>query len=191
MIWQPGREAEPTIDPAEARARERERLFDTAVNNMSQGLVMFDVAEQLLVCNRRYLEMYGLSADAVKPGCTLLNLLQLRIAKGTFAQDPLAYRADLLATMREGRTIRRVTETGDGRTIAVVNQPMEGGGWVATHEDITERRKAELERDRAKAFLDTVIENVPVTLVVKDARDYRFVLVNRAAEQLWDCRAPT
>ena len=146
---------------------------------------MFDAAERLLVCNRRYLEMYGLSPETVKPGCTLLDMLRHRIAMGTFARDPLEYRADLLATMSEGTTIRRITETGDGRTIAVVNQPMEGGGWVATHEDITERRQAEKERDRAKAFLDTVIDNVPVTLVVRDARNHRFVLVNRAAEELW------
>jgi diguanylate cyclase (GGDEF)-like protein/PAS domain S-box-containing protein len=185
MSEQPARAEEPAIDRNEAKVRERERLFDIAVNNMSQGLVMFDAAERLLVCNRRYLQMYDLSAEAIKPGCTLLDLLQHRIANGTFGHDPLAYRADLLAAIREGRTTRRVTEIGDGRTIAVVNQPMEGGGWVATHEDITERRQAELERDRAKAFLDTVIENVPVTLVVKDARDHRFVLVNRAAEQLW------
>ena len=112
-------------------------------------------------------------------------MLRLRVARGTLAGDPLEYRADLLAAMSEGRTIRRVTETGDGRTIAVVTQPMEGGGWVATHEDITERRQAERERDRAKAFLDTVIENVPVTLIVKDVRDHRYVLVNRAAEDLW------
>jgi diguanylate cyclase (GGDEF)-like protein/PAS domain S-box-containing protein len=185
MSEQPARGEEPAIDPTELKIREQERLLDTAVNNMSQGLVMFDAGERLLVCNRRYLEMYSLSPEAVKPGCTLLDLLQQRIANGTFAPDPFEYRADLLAAMREGRTIRRITEIDDGRTIAVVNQPMEGGGWVATHEDITERRQAELERDRAKAFLDTVIENVPVTLVVKDAREHRFVLVNRAAEQLW------
>jgi diguanylate cyclase (GGDEF)-like protein/PAS domain S-box-containing protein len=172
-------------DPSEDKFREQSRLFDTAVNNMSQGLVMFDAAERLLICNRRYLEMYGLSAETVKPGCTLLDMLRHRIAMGTFARDPQEYRADLLATIAEGRTIRRITETGDGRTIAVVNQPMEGGGWVATHEDITERRQAEKERDRAKAFLDTVIDNVPVTLVVRDARNHRFVLVNRAAEELW------
>ena len=185
MSAQRVRDGGPAIDSSEVKVREQERLFNTAVNNMSQGLVMFDAAERLLVCNRRYLEMYGLSRDAVKPGCTLLDLLQHRIAKGTFSHDPLEYRADLLATIRQGRTIRRITEIADGRTIAVVNQPMEGGGWVATHEDITERRQAELERDRARTFLDTVIENVPVTLVVKDARDHRFVLVNRAAEQLW------
>ena len=177
--------ARQLIQEADEKFREQSRLFDIAVNNMSQGLVMFDTAERLLICNRRYLEMYGLSPEAVKPGCTLLDMLQHRIAQGTFARDPLEYRADLLAAISEGRTIRRFTETGDGRTIAVVNQPMEGGGWVATHEDITERRQAEKERDRTKAFLDTVIENVPVTLLVKDARDLRYVLVNRAAEDLW------
>jgi diguanylate cyclase (GGDEF)-like protein/PAS domain S-box-containing protein len=183
MIDQPVHQ--PSIDPAEEKFREQGRLFDTAVNNMSQGLVMFDAGERLLVCNRRYLEMYGLSREAVKPGCTLLDILRQRIGQGTFAKDPSDYRIDLLAAMSEGRTIRRVIETGDGRTIAVVNQPMEGGGWVATHEDITERRQAERERDRATAFLDTVIENVPVTLIVKDARDHRYVLINRAAEDLW------
>ena len=185
MTDRPGRTDQQSIEQPDEKFRKQTRLFDTAVNNMSQGLVMFDAAERLLACNRRYLEMYGLSPDVVKPGCTLLDLLALRIAKGTFARDPQEYRADLLATMAEGRTIRRVTETGDGRAIAVVTQPMEGGGWVATHEDITERRRAEKERDRIKTFLNTVIENVPATLIVKDARDHRYVLINRAAEELW------
>jgi PAS domain S-box-containing protein len=185
MIDQFARSATPSIDPVEEKFREQGRLFDTAVNNMSQGRVMFDAAERLLVCNRRYLEMYGLSPDLVKPGCTLLDMLQHRTAIGTFSRDPSEYRANLLAAMSEGRTIRRVVDNDDGRTIAVVTQPMEGGGWVATHEDITELRQAEKERDRTKAFLDTVIENVPVTLLVKNARDHRYVLVNRAAEDLW------
>ena len=147
LVDQPARSAEPATYLAEGKIREQDRLFDIAVNNMSQGLVMFDAAERLLVRNQRYLEMYGLSPEAVKPGCTLLEMLQHRIDKGTFARDPLQYRADLLMAMSEGRTVQTVTETGDGRVIAVVNQPMEGGGWVATHEDITERRRAE-ERPR-------------------------------------------
>src|SRR5579871_2065637 len=117
----------------EEKLREQSRLFDIAVNNMSQGLVMFDAAERLLVCNRRYVEMYGLSPDVVKPGCTLLDLLKQRTAQGTFARDPAEYRADLLAAMSEGQIMRRITEIGDGRTFAVVTQPMAGGGWVATH----------------------------------------------------------
>src|SRR3984893_4558037 len=132
MIDQPARSARPANDSVEERYREQGRLFDTAVNNMSQGLVMFDAAERLLVCNRRYLEMYGLSPETVKPGCTLLDMLRHRIAKRTFARDPLEYRADLLATMSEGRTIRRITETGiEGRTRGG-NRPRRGAGWGAT-----------------------------------------------------------
>jgi diguanylate cyclase (GGDEF)-like protein/PAS domain S-box-containing protein len=51
--------------------------------------------------------------------------------------------------------------------------------------DVTEQRRAEVERDRTRAFLDTVIENVPMTIFVKGARDQRYLLVNRAAEELW------
>ena len=75
-------------------------------------------------------------------------------------------------------------ELPDGRTIAVISQPTpDGNGWVVTHEDITERRRAEMERDRSQAFANTVIENVPATIVVKDARTLRYVLINRAGEE--------
>ena len=76
-----------------------------------------------------------------------------------------------------------MSDTPDGRTIYVINRPMVGGGWVATHEDVTERRLMERERDRNRDFLDLVIENVPVMIVVKDARDLRYVLLNRASEE--------
>ena len=70
-------------------------------------------------------------------------------------------------------------ELPDGRVIAVLNSPMAGGGWVALHEDITEQRRAEQELARTKNFLDTVIENVPATIIVKDARDFRYILINQ------------
>ena len=67
----------------------------------------------------------------------------------------------------------------------MLNSPMAGGGWVALHEDITVQRRAEEELARTKNFLDTVIENVPATIVVKDARDFRYVLINRAGENFF------
>jgi diguanylate cyclase (GGDEF)-like protein/PAS domain S-box-containing protein len=163
--------------------REQKLQLDAALNNMSQGLVMFDSAERLLVCNRRYLQMYGLSAEVVKPGCTLSDLLDHRIAKGSFSWEPQQYRVEVLAAIAEEGTTERIVEIGDERIIAVVNQPMEGGGWVATHEDITERRRSERELDRTQKFLNTVIENVPATILVKDAVEHRYVLVNRAGEE--------
>jgi diguanylate cyclase (GGDEF)-like protein len=124
------------LDQANAR-------FDAALNNMSQGLVMFDAAERLLVCNDRYIEMYGLSRDIVKPGCSLVELLRHRVLTGHLMRDPEQYRAELLAALAKGEVTSLVVDTADRRDISVTSSPMTGGGWVATHEDITERRRAE------------------------------------------------
>ena len=171
---------------AEARAeRAHNLLLDTALNNMSQGLCMFDAEARLVVCNRRYIAMYGLSTDVAKPGCSLRDLLRHRIERDTFLGDPDAYSIELHQAIARGQTTKTLVQSKNGRIIAIVNQPMEGGGWVATHEDITELRRAEMERDRNRAFLDTLIDHMPITVSVKDARDGRYVLVNRAAETLF------
>ena len=159
--------------------------FDAALNNMSHGLCMFDEAARLVVCNERYLKLYGLSPDLAKPGTTLHELLEQRKALGTFRADPERYIAELRAQIAEGKASTVTVELPDGRVIAVLNSPMEGGGWVALHEDITEQRHAEQEVARTKNFLDTVIENVPATIIVKDARDFRFILINQAGEEFF------
>jgi methyl-accepting chemotaxis protein len=117
-----------------------------AINNMSQGLCMFDGNERLVVCNQRYMEMYSLSADIVKPGCSLQSVLEYRIRNGSFSRDPIAYRRELLSTISAGNTTASEVKSKDGRAISVINRPMPDGGWVATHEDITDRRGAERER---------------------------------------------
>ena len=117
-----------------------------AINNMSQGLCMFDAQERLVVCNKRYMEMYNISADIVKPGCSLQSLLEYRIRNKTFSRDPAEYRRNLLGAMTAGRTTATEVKSVHGRSISIINRPMAGGGWVATHEDITQRRDAERER---------------------------------------------
>ena len=117
-----------------------------AINNMSQGLCMFDGNERLVVCNQRYMDMYKVSGDIVKPGITLQNLLEYRIRNGSFTHDPVKYRRELVGAMSAGKTTSTEVKSADGRSITVINRPMADGGWVATHEDITERRDAERER---------------------------------------------
>jgi diguanylate cyclase (GGDEF)-like protein/PAS domain S-box-containing protein len=161
----------------------RNLQLDTALNNMNQGLCMFDCNARLILCNDRYIEMYRLSRAVVKQGCTLRAMLDHRRDSGTFSGDPDRYIVDLRAQLARGQTASVTVELADGRVIAVVNSLMEAGGWVATHEDITERRRAERQRDRNQAFLDLVVENVPAAIYVKDACDLKFVLVNRAGEE--------
>jgi diguanylate cyclase (GGDEF)-like protein len=124
-------------------ALEKQRL-DTAINNMSQGLIMFDSAERLVVCNDFYIEMYGLSREIVKPGCSLRELLRYRTEAGSFLHhEPEQYRAALVAALALGKVTTSIFKTVEGREVLVTNSPMTAGGWVATHEDITERRRAE------------------------------------------------
>jgi len=124
-------------------ALEKQRL-DTALNNMSQGLIMFDSAERVVVCNDLYIQMYGLSREIVKPGCSFVELLRYRTEAGEFVHHDLEqYRADLVAAMARGEVMSSILETADGREILITNSPMSAGGRVATHTDITERRRIE------------------------------------------------
>ena len=119
---------------------EKQRL-DTAVNNMTQGLLLFDAKQQLVICNKRYLEMYGLSADVVKPGCSFREVIAHRKETGSFVGDIDQYVEVVLRDVRHRNAM--VISTPDGRSIQIVNEPVADGGWLATHEDITERRSAE------------------------------------------------
>ncbi|WP_377830224.1 EAL domain-containing protein [Bradyrhizobium lupini] len=119
---------------------EKQRL-DRAVNNMTQGLLLFDASQQLVICNQRYIEMYGLSAEIVRPGCSFHDIIAHRKAIGSFTGDADQYVARVLRDVHVRNSM--VVETSDGRSIQIVNEPLTDGGWVATHEDITERRRIE------------------------------------------------
>ena len=129
---------------SEAALADEQTKVDAALSSMLQGLVMFDSSARLVVCNRRYLDMYGLSPDIVKPGCALSELLKQRVTAGTFfAIDSEQYIGELMAGAQQGTSVRKLTTLSDGRIISVINRPVVGGGWVATHEDVTELRRAE------------------------------------------------
>jgi diguanylate cyclase (GGDEF)-like protein/PAS domain S-box-containing protein len=128
---------------SEDKLLEQKVQMDTAVNNMSQGLLMFDAHGRLVLCNQRYIEMYQLSPGVVKPGCTLRQLVEHRREVGFFSGDPEEYCRRILRNVAKGVTSTVATELADGRSVQVVNRPMPGGGWVVTHEDVTERKCAE------------------------------------------------
>jgi methyl-accepting chemotaxis protein len=130
-----------------ARVRAKYRLIRSALNNMTQGLCMFDGAARLILANERYVEMYHLQPEHARLGTPLRDLLVERAAAGTFSGDPDAYVAECLKQVAEGRTETKTVEIKDGRVIALVGRPIPGGGWLATHTDVTDQLLAEKERD--------------------------------------------
>jgi diguanylate cyclase (GGDEF)-like protein len=133
---------------SELRAREADLQaqnvrFDIAINNMTQGLLLYDSSGRLIVCNRRYMEMYGLSPSVVKPGLSFRDLILYRKETGSFKGDVDVFCSAVLRNVAMGKVTHNVVETADGRSILIVNKPLADGGWVVTQEDITERRRAE------------------------------------------------
>ena len=197
---------------------EKQRL-DRAVNNMTQGLLLFDAERRLVVCNQRYIEMYGLSADIVKPGCSFRDIVAHRKFTGSFTGDVDQYTARVLRDVHIRNSM--VVDTSDGRSIQIVNEPLDDGGWVATHEDITERRRTE-ERithlahydaltdlpNRAKFHehlreqLDTIVHGEELAVHYIDIDEFKGVndalghlvgdeLLKSVAESLRRCAGPT
>ena len=115
--------------------------LDIALNNMAHGLCMFDSHKKLIICNDRYAAMYDLPVELTKPGVQLNSILQYLIDKKTFAETPQETFA-AINTAPDGNC-QYVKSLSDGRFFAISHQSTAGGGWVAIHEDITERRKAE------------------------------------------------
>jgi methyl-accepting chemotaxis protein len=141
----------------------RNRRLSSAVDNMSQGLNVFDAQGHITLLNRRYLEMYKLPPEVVKPGCTLQELIQVRKDTGIFKGDVEPYCRKILAEMAQGKSMFHYVQASDGRIVLAKNQPMPGGGWVSTHEDVTEQRRAEEERsairdqEHRRAAIDAAI----------------------------------
>jgi diguanylate cyclase (GGDEF)-like protein len=124
---------------------ERERL-QALIAHLPQGVCMFDRHERLIVSNACYAEIYGIDPEKIRPGMLLSEILELRVAAGAHHGDPAAYLLHRNAAGRkaglEGNQ-ELIQELANGRVVQIVARVMNDGGWVSTHEDITERRRTE------------------------------------------------
>jgi diguanylate cyclase (GGDEF)-like protein/PAS domain S-box-containing protein len=135
------------IEALEARESELEKSnlrFEAAVNNIAHGLVMFDRHQRVVICNKAYARLYNLPEELTRPGTTLTQIVENRVSQGIIrAADRDAMLRHWQDVGAAGKPHEEVVELADGRVVSLVHRPMSDGGWVATHEDITERRRAE------------------------------------------------
>ena len=131
--------------------KEQHRRLDVAVNNMSQALLLFNSSERLVICNKRYLEMFGLSQELVKPGSKLREIIQHRKDNGSLSGDVDEHCENIRKASRTQQKVQSTVNTSDGRWMQIVNQPLAHGGWVSTVEDVTEQRRAEERTTRTRS----------------------------------------
>jgi diguanylate cyclase (GGDEF)-like protein len=119
------------------------KVIDAALNNMSQGLCMFDANERIIVSNQHYRDMFAPVREHIEAHCTLTELLNALQREDVTDERPEDCLIELRAALATGRPTRRQRTLTDGRTFAISRCPLPDGGWVATHEDITDRIAAE------------------------------------------------
>ena len=150
--------------------------YATAIEHVSEGVCFFGQDQRLILCNRRYTEIYGLSADDVRPGMSLREIVAKRDAAGTSPMATEEYLA-LCDAINIG------TEPGDwtaplpnGRRIKIRHFAMPGGGWISTHEDVTDATRTVANE---RITLQTLVDWVPDNLWVKDVES-SIIVANQA-----------
>src|SRR3954451_6175689 len=155
----------------------RNAFVSSALNNLSQGVVMTDAQKRVVFCNSRYLEIYGLARSDIRKDMTVADLLELRRKRGVLDISPDEFYR--IAGSGEGL----ITELPDGRSIMVNYWGLPNGGSVATHEDCSEQRRLSGQLATTTQFLESVIDNVPVCVAAKNIENGRYILANRAFEK--------
>src|SRR6476646_7962114 len=155
----------------------RNAFISSALNNLSQGVVMTDPRSRIVFCNDRYLEIYGLARSDIHPDMTGTELLALRRQRNLLDVSDEEFRAR--AATPEGL----VTELPGGRWVLARYFSLPNGGTVATHEDCTEQRKLSKQLASTKQFLESVLDNIPVCVAAKSIEDGRYIFANRAFER--------
>lgn len=132
------------LQAQDAALQRQNGLFDAALNNMSQGLGMFDAENRLIVCNRRFGELLRLAPATIQPGMPAATIMAEAGEADAFGREALQSvwaEHRRLAALSRGATF--VREDAEGRSLWVSHRPLAEGGWVATYEDVTESRQAE------------------------------------------------
>jgi diguanylate cyclase (GGDEF)-like protein len=163
----------------ELEALEKQRL-DVAVNNMAQGLILYDASERVVICNQQFTKMMSMSPLVVKPGCTFREVIAHRRETGSLATGVEEYRTTFLRNIAAGHHTPIVSTMSDGRSIQVVGKAIESGGWVATVEDITERQRVET-RIAHMAHYDALTE-LPNRVLFRERLDHELKNISQGRQ---------
>ncbi len=155
-----------------AKGRDLEELnarFASVLDNMPHGVALFSGDRRLIVANKRYGEMYQLTAEEVRPGVLLDDILARRVAKGIFVQNSQSYIKTRLAEIQSPVPQQSLDRLSNGKVVFISRRPFDGGGWLTIHEDITARQLAE-DRIEYMALHDQLTGSANRALLLREMR---------------------
>jgi len=133
---------ENRLEQNERLARERSDELEAILANMRQGVSVFDDRGRLTLWNQQYIEIFGKPDGDVREGVTLIELIELEKARGEFDGDVQEHVMDLMIRLSAGEVVRSKFKHPSGKIISAVHAPLPAGGWIGTHEDVTQREQA-------------------------------------------------
>jgi diguanylate cyclase (GGDEF)-like protein/PAS domain S-box-containing protein len=131
------------LTSAAASMERTNKRFDAAIESLPHGLCVFDRENRLVICNKRYVEMYGLTTEQTKPGTLLFDILDVGCAAGNVSRDANECIKNRFTQAAQSPSSCFAYELRDGRTFAVSCEPFPEGGWLAIHQDVTAQKQAE------------------------------------------------
>jgi diguanylate cyclase (GGDEF)-like protein len=155
--------------------------FELALTNMVQGLCMFDSEQRLIVWNQRFLTLFGLTRDEVVLGMSLAEIFDIVSRRGNpFIQASGVIRAEMNRMLASGQPVIVLRELTDGRFLSIMHEPIPGGGWLSTFEDVTERRLAE---DKvAHMARHDALTNLPNRLLFREQLEHTLARLHRGEQ---------
>ena len=157
----------------------RDAFISSALNNLSQGVMMTDAQDRVVFCNDRFYEIYGLGRGDVTAAMTGRDWIELGRQRGHINVGPEELKK--LAFRPEGF----VVELPSGRSVVIKFFRLPNGGAIGFHEDCTAQRKLSQQLASTKQFLESVLDNVPVCVAAKSIEDGSYIFANRAYEDFW------
>lgn len=169
----------------EADINERRALLRAILDNMTDGVTLFDADLRLVRWNNRFLETMRLSEANIRPGLRVEDMVEHDLERGRLVTDDReAFLESVRDSFRVGGPMQSEYTMTDGQHILIHRRPMPGGGFVSTYSDITERIEARQRVEDALKLLESVMNAVPAVIHVKD-RDFRYEMVNKQFPRWW------
>jgi diguanylate cyclase (GGDEF)-like protein len=151
LLWAIDRQVR-RLGKSEASLAQKSLQFDAVLDNISQGVTMFDRQQRLIVCNAQFAKIYGMAPEFTKPGVSFRTILEARAAVDCLPADAPDFVAERLGQVARSYSSNAIDKLHDGRTVSITRQPMGDGGWVSTHQDITAQKSVETELERMARY---------------------------------------